>query len=946
MGCRLPGGVSDYRAFWENLSQGKDCIVPTPSDRYDVRTLASRDQAKPGRLVGGRGGYIDGFDEFDPAFFGISPREAAHMDPQQRKLLEVAWEALEDGGQKPARLAGQDVGVFVGAFTLDYKILQFSDLGFETLTAHTATGTMMTMVSNRISYCFDFRGPSLSLDTACSSSLVAVHLACQSLSRGESGLALAGGALLHSAPQYTIAETKGGFLSPDGRSRTFDASANGYVRAEGVGLIALKRLDDALRDGDPVHAVIIGSGVNQDGRTDGITVPNADAQVALIERVCAEAGITPGDLQYVEAHGTSTPVGDPVEAGALGRALSIGRTPGARCHVGSVKANIGHCESAAGIAGLIKTVLCLKHRTIPPHINLDEINPAIDLASLPYDIPTRAVPWPDHEGPARAGVNSFGFGGTNAHVLLEAAPAHGTACVPGQRRARSGPAVLPLTARDPATLTEVAENIRRELSGAHGPAPSLPDLAYTLARRRQHLDARLSVVYDSPATLREALDAHLRGEAHPRVLLDQRRPAKDRRLVWVFTGMGPQWWGMGRQLLDSEPVFREAVEACDRAFREFADWSLMEELAADEAGSRMSETWLAQPANFAVQVGLAALWRRHGVSPDAVVGHSTGEIAAFYEAGVYTLRDAAAIAVHRSRLQQKLVGTGTMLAVGLPEAEALRRVRPHGDRVAVAAVNSSTALTLAGDEEALAEIADRLGGEGVFAKFLSVRVPYHCARMDAIKDDLLSSLAGLRPRPARVPLCLTAGGKWAGRYAEGPELDADYWWRNVRDSVRFTTPSTGWTDDGHGVFLEIGPHPVLGHAIGECLAARGREARTVPSIRARRTSGSASPSPSPPCTTSAWTSTGPPSTRPAGRSPCPATRGSATGTGPSPSRSSGSASAGWTTRCWAAVSPRPNRPGRRGWTSSPCRICGTTSSRAAPCSRRRAMWRWRRRPSG
>ncbi|CAL9643050.1 D-alanine--D-alanyl carrier protein ligase [Streptomyces sp. enrichment culture] len=831
MGCRLPGGASDYRTFWENLSQGKDCIVPTPSDRYDVRTLASQDQTKPGKLVGGRGGYIEGFDEFDPAFFGISPREAAHMDPQQRKLLEVAWEALEDGGQKPAELAGQDVGVFVGAFTLDYKILQFADLGFETLTAHTATGTMMTMVSNRISYCFDFRGPSLSLDTACSSSLVAVHLACQSLSRGESTLALAGGALLHSAPQYTIAETKGGFLSPDGRSRTFDASANGYVRAEGVGVIALKRLDDALRDGDPVHAVIIGSGVNQDGRTDGITVPNADAQVALIERVCAEAGITPGSLQYVEAHGTSTPVGDPVEAGALGRALSIGRAPGARCHVGSVKANIGHCEAAAGIAGLIKTVLCLKHRTIPPHINLDEINPAIDLASLPYEIPTRTVPWPDHEGPARAGVNSFGFGGTNAHVLLEAAPADGTAGVPGQRRARSGPAVLPLTARDPALLTEVAENIRRELSGAHGPAPSLSDVAYTLARRRQHLDARLSVVYDSPASLKEALDAHLRGEAHPRVLLDQRRPAKDRRLVWVFTGMGPQWWGMGRQLFEAEPVFRQAVEACDRALREFADWSLVEELTAGEADSRMSETWLAQPANFAVQMGLAALWRAHGVRPDAVVGHSTGEIAAFYEAGVYSLRDAAAIAVHRSRLQQKLVGTGTMLAVGLPEAEALRRLRPHGGRVSVAAVNSPTALTLAGDEQDLTEIADGLRDEGVFAKFLAVRVPYHCARMDAIKDDLLSALAGLRPRPARVPLCLTAGGEWAGRYAEGPELDAAYWWRNVRDTVRFTDAVDRLADDGHGVFLEIGPHPVLGHSIGECLAARGGEARTMPSIR-------------------------------------------------------------------------------------------------------------------
>uniref|UniRef100_UPI00066A76F7 beta-ketoacyl synthase N-terminal-like domain-containing protein n=1 Tax=Streptomyces sp. SBT349 TaxID=1580539 RepID=UPI00066A76F7 len=401
IGCRFPGGASDHRAFWRNLLDGKDCVTATPPDRYDVTALGSRDQAKPGRLVGGRGGYIDGFDEFDPGFFGISPREAHHMDPQQRKMLEVAWEALEDGGQRPAELAGRDVGVFVGAFTLDYKILQFADLRFDTLAAHTATGTMMTMVSNRISHCFDFRGPSISLDTACSSSLVAVHLAGESLRRGESSLALAGGVLLHMAPQYTIAETKGGFLSTEGRSRTFDADADGYVRAEGVGVVALKRLGDALRDGDPVHAVITATGVNQDGRTSGITTPSADAQAALIQRVCAEAGITPGDLQYVEAHGTSTPVGDPVEAAALARALAVGRAPGAACWVGSVKANIGHTESAAGIAGLIKTALSLEHGLIPPHINLERVSPAIDLAAAPFDIPTRVTPWPAHEGRAR-----------------------------------------------------------------------------------------------------------------------------------------------------------------------------------------------------------------------------------------------------------------------------------------------------------------------------------------------------------------------------------------------------------------------------------------------------------------------------------------------------------------------------------------------------------------
>ncbi|KDR63812.1 MULTISPECIES: non-ribosomal peptide synthetase/type I polyketide synthase [Streptomyces] len=836
IGCRLPGGAGDHRAFWRNLLSGKDCLTPTPPDRYDAATLATRHRDKPGKLAAGRGGYIDGFDEFEPAFFGISPREADHMDPQQRKLLEVAWEALEDAGQRPADLAGSNTGVYVGAFTLDYKILQFADLSFETLAAHTATGTMMTMVSNRISHCLDLRGPSLTVDTACSSSLVTVHLACQSLLRGESDLALAGGVLLHSAPQYTIAETKGGFLSPSGRSRAFDASAEGYVRAEGVGLVALKRLDEALADGDPVHAVILGSGVNQDGRTNGITVPSADAQISLVRRVCAEAGVTPGDLQYVEAHGTSTPVGDPIEANALAQVLAEGRAPGAACHVGSVKTNIGHTESAAGIAGLIKTALALKHRVIPPHINLDTVNPAIAYENAPFTIPTEAVSWPAHEGPARAGVNSFGFGGTNAHIVLEEPPVRPAA--PGRRTAREmaeetarpeGPgwSILPLTARHPDALAEVAAGIRRELDGGNGARPTLADLGHTLAHRRQHLETRLSVVHSSRASLAEALDAHLRGEPHPRVVQGRRLEPEDRRLVWVFTGMGPQWWGMGRGLLESEPVFREVVTACDREIRRLAGWSLLDEMAAGAETSRMAETWLAQPANFAVQAGLAALWRSYGVTPDAVVGHSTGEIAAFHEAGVYSLEEAVGIAVHRSRLQHTLAGTGGMLAVSLSEEEAEHRVRPYADRVCVAAVNSPTGVTLAGDRDTLVRLSGELRDEQIFAKLLTVQVPYHSPQMDRIKDELLASLAGLAPRPAQVPVHLTG----VEGPADGVVLDAAYWWRNVRDRVAFRAAVDRLADEGHRLFLEIGPHPALAHSLRECLEATGRTAVTVPSIR-------------------------------------------------------------------------------------------------------------------
>ncbi|MFE5589623.1 amino acid adenylation domain-containing protein [Streptomyces sp. NPDC056549] len=824
IGCRLPGHAGDHRAFWRNLIEGRDCLVPTPADRYDVTTLGSRDRAKPGRLIGGRGGYIDGFDEFDPHFFGISPREAEHMDPQQRKLLEVSWEALEDGGQKPGELAGRDVGVFIGAFTLDYKILQFADLGFETLAAHTATGTMMTMVSNRISHCLDLRGPSVSIDTACSSSLVSVHLACQSLLRGESELALAGGTLLHLAPQYTIAETKGGFLSPDGRSRAFDASADGYVRAEGVGVVALKRLSDALRDGDPVHAVVIGSGLNQDGRTSGITVPSADAQATLIERVCAEAGVVPGSLQYVEAHGTSTPVGDPIEAEALGRVLAIGRAPGARCYVGSVKTNIGHTESAAGVAGLIKTALALKHRRIPPHLNLEHPNPAIDFGSLPFEIPTVPVDWPEHDGPARAGVNSFGFGGTNAHVLLEEAPP-----LREERRspAESAPpwSVLPLSARHPSGLAELAGGLRRELAAG----VPLADIGYTLAHRRQRFEERLAVVHSSRESLDEALAACERGEPHPRAVHGRRREAGQRGLVWVFTGMGPQWWGMGRQLLDAEPVYREAVERCDREIRRQAGWSLLDELARPESESRMAETWLAQPANLAVQTGLAALWEHYGVRPDAVVGHSTGEIAAFHQAGVYGLEDAVRVALGRSVLQHRLAGTGGMLAANLSEEEAERLVLPYRDLVSVAAVNSPASVTLSGDVDTLRELADRLGREQVFTRFLDVEVPYHSVRMDPIEAELHEALAGIEPRPAKLPLYLTARD---GR-AQGPELDAGYWWENVRRPVRFRSAVDRLVDDGFTLFLEVGPHPVLGHSIRECLDSRAADGLTLPSIRRR-----------------------------------------------------------------------------------------------------------------
>lgn len=828
IGCRYPGHANDYESFWNNLMGGKDCLEETPKSRYNASHLYSKDKAKPGRLTGGRGGYIDGFDEFDPAFFGIGPREAEYMDPQQRKLLEVAWEALEDGGQKPRQLAGQNVGVFIGGFTLDYKIVQFADLSFNGLAAHTATGTMMTILSNRISYCLDLQGPSMSVDTACSSSLVTVHLACQSLLSGESSLALAGGVLLHMTPQYTITESKGGFLSPEGLSRTYDADANGYVRSEGVGVVALKLLDDALRDGDPIHAVIAGSGVNQDGRTSGITVPSGEAQTRLIYKVCADAGVNPGQLQYIEAHGTSTPVGDPIEANALGRVLAQGRKPGDACYIGSVKTNIGHTEAAAGVAGLIKAILALKHKVIPPHINLQTVNPALNLDDQPFDIPREPTPWPEHSGPARAGVNSFGFGGTNAHVILEEAPA---APVSSAINAVPARAILPISAQDPADLPRVASRLKaaieKVVKNKGDVAAYLRDVTYTLAYRRELLPERTALVYQDTDDLLQTLDAYITGEAMPNAVTATALAEDERRLVWVFTGMGPQWWAMGRELFDSEPVYRKVIEQCDALMSELAGWSLIEHLNASEDDSLMAETWLAQPANFALQIALAALWRSYGVTPAAIVGHSAGEAAAFYEAGVYSLDDAIKVIIERSRLQHLLNGSGAMLAVSLTEQEALERLVPYGDSVSIAAINSPNALTLAGDEQPLKALAEQLEKEEVFAKFLTVNVPYHSAKMDRIKDELFECLADIKCKQAKVPVYLT--GRDA--MAQGPELDAGYWWDNVRYSVRFKDAITRLAKDNYQLFLEIGPHPVLGYSIKECMAELQAPAYVVPSIR-------------------------------------------------------------------------------------------------------------------
>jgi acyl transferase domain-containing protein/short-subunit dehydrogenase/acyl carrier protein len=826
IGCRFPGHVDGPATYWNLLKNGGDGIVEIPADRWNVDQFYDPDPATPGKMYVRTGGFLtQKITAFDALFFGISPREAAVIDPQQRLLMEVAWEALEDAGFDPERLAGSDTGVYIGGFMLDNLLTQFSPLNREHIGTHSAVGATLTMLSNRLSYLFDFRGPSMTLDTACSSSLVALHQACEAIARGECSLALTGGVNIMHRPENFIAMCKGGFLSPDGHSKSFDIRADGYGRGEGAGIVILKPYSAALRDGDDIYALVRATGTNQDGRTNGITVPNPEAQEALIRTVCDKAKVDPKQIRYIEAHGTGTALGDPLEARAIGAVLGRGRMPGQACVVGSVKANIGHLEAASGIAGVIKLALCLKHQAIPPLANLTQPNPDIPFADLGLRLPLTLEPMPAGEGPACVAINSFGYGGSNAHAILQevvpAAPAH-----PLDHTAATRPTtcILPLSARSPAALSGLASAYLQRL--AQPDAPSLRDLCYSAALRRGHYEQRLAFAAHSREDLARQLQVYLEHGAGPGITVGS-VSAKGQRPVFVFTGMGPQWWAMGRELLQSEPVFRQMAEACDAIFKRLSGWSVVGEMVADEKRSRIRETQIAQPANFIVQVGLATLWRTWGVEPGAVVGHSVGEVAAAYVAGVLSLEDAVLVSYHRSRIQKKAAGLGTMLAVGLSSADAAPYLARFPDAISLAAANAPTAITLAGDATCLQQIADELKERGLFHRFLAVEVAYHSPMMKPLQPEILDALKGLNPRPAVIPLYSTV----TGDRAHDGAYDAAYWCRNVREPVYFEHAMASLVRDDYRVFLEVGPHPVLAPSVKDCLAHHGVQGVTLPSLR-------------------------------------------------------------------------------------------------------------------
>lgn len=814
IGCRLPGGADSPERFWDLLRSETDATSVVPESRWNAARYHDPNPAKVGKIVTRRGGFLREIDQFDAQFFGISPREAHSLDPQQRLLLHASWEALEDAGIPLDDLAATDVGVFVGGFTLDYQLLQnqgqTSRYRFK---SHSATGMMMTMLANRISYAFDFRGPSMSVDTACSSSLVAVHLGAQSIWSGECDVALAGGVNIMIGPNTAIAESKSGFLSPHGRSKAFDDAADGYARGEGGAIVVIKSVRHALRDGDEIYAQILGTAVTQDGHTEGITVPRGDAQAAAIRSALQRAGVDPAEVSYVEAHGTGTPVGDPIEMRALATALAAYRPKSSPLLIGSVKTNIGHLEAGAGIAGLIKAALVVKNGYIPANLHFQTPSRHVSLDELNIDIPPAGRPFPDCRRRV-AGVNSFGFGGTNAHVVLAEPPGR-TASRGPQGQSRLPLAVLPISGRSEEALAETAGRLADHLV-AHGDV-SLPDLSYTLCRRRTHLTYRHTVIADSVTDAEQQLRSLGAGGTVVAARTGHNAP----KLAFVCSGMGPQWWGMCRGLLDVFPAFTDSMVRSDRELARYTEWSLLDELLRDAADSRMAETEFAQPANFAIQVALAEQLAQFGIRPDAVVGHSAGEVAAHHLAGLLTFEQAVHVVYHRSRLQQRTTGTGTMLAVGL-DAETLLGTIPEpirdefDKRVSIAAINSPSSVTIAGDAGLLDEVARQLDLTGVFNRRLPVKVPYHSHCMDAVRDELLDAFQGLSSKTAALPLYSTVTGERLDRYHAG----AAYWWQNTRTTVLFEPAIRRLLEDGYTQFVELSPHPVLAAAIFETAGAQ------------------------------------------------------------------------------------------------------------------------------
>ena len=796
MGCRFPG-ANNIHEFWQALKGGVDAISEVTKDRWDIEELYDPDPNASGKVITKSGGFVKDVDKFDAAFFGISPREANRLDPQQRMALEVSWETLEDAGIAPSSLAASRTGIFVGASNNDYSKLFGDDLS--SIDTYTSTGNAFSIIANRLSFFYDFRGPSMSIDTACSSSLVALHQAVNSLRRGESNLALAGGVNLILSPEITITFSHAQLMAPDGRCKTFDAGADGYSRGEGCGFVALKRLSDAQRDGDRIYAIIRGSAINQDGRSNGLTAPNGLAQQEVIRDALRDAHAKPDDIHYIETHGTGTILGDPIEVQAIA-AVMQSRSMDDPCYIGSVKTNIGHLESAAGVAGVIKTALSLYHEQIPPHLHFKKINPHIPIAEMPLAIPTESKEWKGNGKPRLAGVSAFGFGGANAHVVLEEAP---PAKVEKEQTPERPQHMLTISAKQETALFDQARQMAAHLENTKAP---FSDVCFSANTGRDHFKFRLAVAADSAARAAKKLKEIAAGQVVGSGVVGDSAFRAD-KIAFLFTGQGAQYVNMGRQLYDTHPQFRKAMDECNTISEKYLDKPILSVIFDPEDESLIHSTKYTQPALFAIEYSLARLWQSWGVTPDYVMGHSIGEFTAACIAGVYSLDDGFKLVAARGRLMASLPEDGAMLVVFAGLAEVQGKIALVDD-VEIAGVNGPENIVLSGDKSAIEKLIKDFEESEIQTRELAVSHAFHSLKMEPILDtfeDIAKEVAFKKPT---IPIISNVTGR---AFGEDDVPDAAYWRKHIRSAVLFSDGMNTLKELGCTIFVEPGPNP---HMVG------------------------------------------------------------------------------------------------------------------------------------
>ncbi|WP_019509582.1 type I polyketide synthase [Pleurocapsa sp. PCC 7319] len=813
MGCRFPGGANNPQAYWELLRNGVDAISEIPSDRWDVDAYYDPDPETPGKMYTRYGAFLKNVAEFDPQFFEISPREAHSMDPQQRLLLEVTWETLENAGIAPHSLKGTQTSVFMGVCFDDYAKFNVKSTDTARISAYDSLGNFRSVAAGRIAYFLGLQGPTMQLDTTCSSALLGIHLACQSLRTKESNLALAGGVNLMLEPGTTIGFCKLKALSADGRCKTFDAAANGYVRGEGCGIVLLKRLSDALADGDRIQAVIRGSAANHDGRSNGLTAPNGSAQETLLRQALAHAKVKPHQIQYVEAHGTGTSLGDPIEVSALGRVLGKGRSTDDPLMIGSVKTNFGHLETAAGIAGVMKVVLSLQNQEIPPHLHLNEPNPYIPWHKYPLVVPTEPISWSAKAGTRLAGVSSFGMSGTNVHVILEQAPQ--PTVVKAKDSIERPRHLLTLSAKNEAALRQMSQDYLQFLES--NSEASLADICFTANTGRSHFDCCLSLVSKSNWQFKKQLTAFTSQQQVTGLISGTVNKSSNKKIAFLFTGQGSQYQGMGYQLYQTQPTFKKTINRCGEIIKPYLDISLLDILYSpaeiEKRSTMIDQTKYAQPAIFAVEYALARLWQSWGIEPSVVIGHSLGEYVAATIAEVFTLEDALKLVIARGHLIQQLPSGGAMVSVLASESrvqQAISRrtvavpITPYVPEVSIAAINGISTV-ISGEEAAIKAVVMDLETEGIKTKKLNVSHAFHSPLMQPMLAEFKQVAQTINYAPPKLNLISNLTGKLATTEVVTPE----YWCRHILQPVRFAQGINTLTQQKYQIFLEIGSKPIL-----------------------------------------------------------------------------------------------------------------------------------------